>query len=488
MKRIALLAILAALWIVPARAVTLEEARLGNVFSEGERVSIPARGVTANLRWSLKDFFGTEVASGMLRTDATNIEPQITSLGYFTLEIIGEKGGQAAARTTLAIVPKTNDAADRGSPFGVMTHFAKGWPADIIPLIQKAGIRQVRDEQPWRLVERGRSQYAFPPRLNGFMSELFAHHIDPLVLLAFSNPLYDSDQTPFSDAGRAGYAAYARAVAEHYAPNISAVEIWNEYNGSFCTGPCRGNRPLYYSSMLKESYKTLKAANPSLTVLGGAAVPIPLDYYRQLFEQGALDAMDALVIHPYRKSEGADAQIEALRQLMTHYGKPKPIWATEFADLPDMRKSRDEEARYLVRMSTVMLSANVERMYWYLMRDYQEFTGLGLLHDDKDPLGRYAPAPAYVAYAILIHELDGAKFVRREAGDPKARAYQFSTPDGDLHVLWAAEPGATYEVASAAPMRRISFMGDERIVTPRDGKISLGLDENPIYLVADRAR
>jgi len=486
MKSIALLALFAALWLVPARAVTLEQATLGNIFSEGERVTVPVRGVSGNLRWSVKDFFGKEIASGALRSSATKIEPQIGSLGYFTLEITPEQGGKAAAQTTLAIVPKTN-AVESVSSFGAMTHFAKGWPPDIIPLIEKAGIRHVRDEQPWRLVERQRAQYQFPPRLNGFMSELFAHHIDPLVLLAFSNPLYDSDQTPFSDAGRAGYAAYARAVAEHYAPNVSAVEIWNEYNGSFCTGPCRGNRPLYYSSMLKESYKALKAANPSLTVLGGAAVPIPLDYYRQLFDQGALDAMDALVIHPYRKSDGADLQIEALRTLMTRYGKPKPIWATEFADLPDMHKSRDEEARYLVRMSTVMLSAKVERMYWYLMRDYQEFAGLGLLHDETDPLGRYAPAPAYVAYSVLIHELDGASFARREDSDPKARAYLFSTLDRDVRVLWAAEPGANYEVASAAPMRRVSFMGDERIVSPRDGKISLSLDENPIYLIADRA-
>src|SRR5262249_51552666 len=150
-----------------------------------------------------------------------------------------------------------------------------------IPLIEKAGITHVRDEQPWRMIEKRTGQYEFPPRLAGYMTELSAHHLDPLVVLAFSNPLYDNDQTPFSPAGRAGYAAYAKAVAQHYGGNLGAVEIWNEYNGSFCSGPCRKDRPGTYSAMLQDAFKSVKTVKDSLTVLGGAAVPIPLDYYRQ---------------------------------------------------------------------------------------------------------------------------------------------------------------------------------------------------------------
>jgi len=108
------------------------------------------------------------------------------------------------------------------------------------------------------------------------MSALAAQKIDPLIVLAFSNPLYNNDKTPFDDAGRASYAAYARAVAGHYRGQVSAVEVWNEYSGSFCDGPCRSDRPAYYTAMLKQAYTSLKAANPSLTVAGGAAVPIPI--------------------------------------------------------------------------------------------------------------------------------------------------------------------------------------------------------------------
>src|SRR5262249_32895148 len=148
--------------------------------------------------------------------------------------------------------------------------------------------------------------------------------------------------------------------------DVSALEVWNEYNGSFCDGPCKTDRASYYTQMLKQTYGALKTANRSLTVAGAAAVPIPIDYFRALFKQGALDELHAIVIHPYRKTrEGVEDRISELQALMGKYGKDKPIWATEYGDLADMKKSRDDVARYLVRMTTLLLSAHVERVYWY---------------------------------------------------------------------------------------------------------------------------
>jgi hypothetical protein len=460
----------------PAQTAAIGAQTLGNIFLQGETVAIPVRSNRAqDVRWTVQDFFGRETASGNAHLDngAALITPSIQTPGYFTLQV-------EDARAPLAVVPRPAPSAD--SPFGVMTHFAKGWPTDIIPLIEKAGIAHVRDEQPWRMIERRPGQYEFPPRLSNYMTELNAHHLDPVAVLAFSNPLYDNDQTPFSAAGRAGYAAYAKAVVQHYGTNLGAVEIWNEYNGSFCAGPCKKDRPGTYTPMLQEAYKSVKSVKDSLTVLGGAAVPIPLDYYRQLFADGALNSMDAVVIHPYRRQpEGVEEQIESLRQIMARYGTPKPIWATEFSDLPDMKKSRDDVARYLVRMSTLLLAAHVDRLYWYLLRDYQEFTGLGLLHDESSST-RYAPAPAYVAYAVLIHELTGSHFVRRDNSNPDVRAYVFAEGGREIRVIWTTQKSAIHVMESQQPVRRISMMGDDTQLTPQAGRISVTLDNNPIYV------
>ncbi len=452
---------------------------------------MPCAPTPTAAHWSARDFFGNEIASGNanLTAGTASIRPGIPAVGYFTFDVNLERSGAPAGQlhTTLAILPKPN-AANRNSPFGVVTHFAKDWPTDIVPLIAKAGIRRIRDEQPWRKVEKQRGQYQFPPRLSGYMGELAAQGIDPLIMLAFSNPLYDGDKTPYDDDGRAGYAAYARAVAQHYGSQVSAVEVWNEYNGSFCDGPCRGDRPGTYTAMLKDTYKSLKSADPSLIVAGGAGVPIPLDFFEALFKDGALDAMDAIVIHPYRKTpEGVEDKIEELRRSMQRYGKVKPIWVTEFSDLGDMRKSRDDEARYLVRMSTLLLAAKVDRLYWYLMKDFQEFTGLGLVRSESDPLGRYTPTPAYAAYANLIHQLDGARFVRREAGDPDALVYLFAQGGNEIRVAWSAGGAASYQLR-ADTAQQVDMMGNAKPLTAQHGVIAVPLGLNPVYLVTAAGR
>jgi hypothetical protein len=471
-----------ACWPSLTDAAELDSQTLGNVFTQGQTPAIRLRTDAANAHWRVQDFFGNQVASGdtALSGGAAVIRPDIRSLGHFKLEIALDRATTPSTETALTILAPP-DAPAKDSPFGVVTHFAKDWPTDIIPLIAKAGIARVRDEQPWRKVEKDPGQYGFPPRLGSYMSALAAEKIDPLIVLAFSNPLYDNDKTPFDDTGRAGYAAYAAAVAGRYRGQVSAVEVWNEYSGSFCDGPCRSDRPAYYAAMLKQAYKSLKAANPSLIVAGGAAVPIPLDYFEGLFRHGALDAMDAVVIHPYRKSpEGVEEKIADLRQAMQRYGAVKPIWATEFGDTVDMHKDRNDVARYLVRMSTLLLAGGVERIYWYLLKDYQEFSGMGLLRSESDPAGRYAPAPAYAAYATLIKQLGAARFVRREPSDPDLRIYLFSKGGRELRVAWSTQGPKSFELAGN--FQQIDMMGN---ASPAQRQVKL--DSNPVYLARPAA-
>jgi len=471
-----------ACWPRLAQGAELQSSVLGNIFAQDQAPVFTLRADAGKAHWRVRDFFGNEVASGdtPLSRGTAVFRPAIPKLGYFTLDIALEGG--VTAETALAILPQP-DAPPGNSPFGVVTHFAKDWPTDIIPLIGKAGIGRIRDEQPWRKVEKNPGRYQFPPRLSDFMSRLAAEKIDPLIVLAFSNPLYDNDKTPFDDAGRAAYAAYAGAVTQRYRGQLSAVEVWNEYSGSFCDGPCRTDRPAYYAAMLKQAYKSLKAENPSLTVAGGAAVPIPLDYFDSLFRHGALDAMDAIVIHPYRKSpEGVEDKIEGLRQMMQRYGAVKPIWATEFGDTADMHKNRDDVARYLVRMSTLLLAGGCERIYWYLLKDYQEFSGMGLLLSESDPAGRYAPTPAYVAYAVLIKQLSGARFIRREPSEPELRVYLFSKAGREMRVAWSTQGAKTYDLQGAGGLQQMDMMGNAKTIPARGDQIRVSLDSNPVYL------
>jgi hypothetical protein len=470
-----------------ASAQELTSSALGNIFLQGEMPAFTLRSDARAIHWRAQDFFGREVAAGDAAATGgiAVLRPQLPGTGYFKLDISLAQG--RSIQTALAILPPPSPSPN--SAFGVVTHFAKDWPTDILPLISKAGIIRIRDEQPWRRVEKSPGHYDFPPRLSDYMDAAHAQKIDPLIVLAFANPLYDNDQTPFDEQGRAGYAAYAGAVAQRYRGQVSAVEVWNEYNGSFCDGPCRADRPATYAAMLKQTYTALKAANPAITVAGGAAVPIPLDYFDSMFRHGALDFMDAVVIHPYRKTpEGVEDKLAGLRQMMQRYGKPKPIWATEFGDTADMHKNRDDVARYLVRMSTLLLAGGTERIYWYLLKDYQQFAGMGLLLSESDPAGRYVPAPAYAAYAVLIKQLDGAHFVRRESSDPQAWIYVFSKGGNEIRVAWSTGGKMSCDIASPSALQELDIMGNGKSLPSRNGKVTVALDENPVYLAGATAR
>lgn len=367
--------------------------------------------------------------------------------------------------------------------FGVMTHFAQGWDPDLVPWIARAGIGTVRDEQYWKQVEPEPGKYAEPERYARYMRALRRADIAPLLVLSFANPHYDGGQTPHSPAGRAAFAAYGAELARRHGDRLAAVEVWNEINGTFCSGPCRQDRAGTYAALLADSYAALKAAHPGLTVVGGAAVKVPLPWFDALIARGAAAHWDAVAVHPYGDDpEGAARDIEALQQRLRAAGSAAPIWATEFgtgAGDTDAAARRDTAA-YLARMAVVLRAAGVERLYWYLLRDYASFNGMGLLRGERDPLGRLAPTPAYAAYATLIRLLDGADRVRREPTDPRTHVYRFDRGGESTHVLWAPDGPVAVSVDLPAGARLTDLVGQTHALPA--GIHTLTLDRNPVYL------
>jgi hypothetical protein len=358
----------------------------------------------------------------------------------------------------------------RESPFGAMTHFSVGWDPSLIPLIARAGIASVRDEAFWAGVEAQKGAYDFS-KFDGYLGELKRQGIQPLVELTFANPNYDGGKTPYTPEACAAYARYAEALLKHYGEQIRWVEVWNEYNGSFCAGPAAEDRPRFYTQMCREAYRRVKAIRPDVTVLGAAAVSVPIPYFEAIFKQGGLDSMDAVVIHPYRgRPEGVERDVAELRRLIARYsgGREKPIWATEYGQGgADPR----EPARYLVRMSVLMLSEGVQRMYWYLMCDFNEFKGMGLVHEPTDPRGPLSPAPAYGSMAAMVRLLHDARFVKREAVSPYSRAYVFAfrrAGGEETRVCWATHP-SRIRVQAAGALRRIDLMGNAQPVALQGG-------------------
>lgn len=467
-----------------ADGIALQIDRLGHVYAPAESVLINVFGAMHDVTWTATDLFGkkvhtdtTKILGGRATIDATP-----ASSGWFRLEVRDGNGSTAATSFVVIEPPRAEAPSDR---FGVMTHFAQGWDPDILPLVTRAGIGQVRDELYWQEVEKLKGHYAMPDRYTRYLGALTQQHIKLLLVLSFANTLYDDGNTPYTPEGRAAYADYAEYLVSTLAGHLSGVEVWNEYNGSFCKGPCNKDRPAAYADLLATTYPVLKHAEPNLPVGGGAAVLVPEPWFHALFDDGALNQLDAVVVHPYRSvPEGVELPLGNLRRLVKagNGGVEKPIWATEFSRYDRSPEGGANIASYLVRQTTIMLEEGVTRVIWYLLRDYAAFTTMGLLAGPDSPLGRYAPAPAYAAYATLIRQLDRMAPEGREETDPRTRLYRFKADRRELRVGWSSEGTSHLTLTVPAPIERIDIMGNATYLTPSDNQVELTLDANPIFL------
>lgn len=489
-------------------AESWQSTRLGNIFLAGQQpVEIRHSTDAESINWTITDFWHKEVETGAspVTNGVATIKPRLSAVGYYLLKAVPIQAGQPPrdSYTSFAIVRPYTSKDALNNPFGVMTHFAQGMNPEMLPVFKQIGIESIRDEHYWGQVETTKGSYAFPAKSDAYMKACEAVGINPLVAMTFGNAFYDHKDGPSTPAGFTGYANYGQAVLDHYGKQIPWLEIWNEYNGTWAPPSAKKDlvsRYTTYTGMLKAAYTQIKSTRPDVQVLGGAAVLIPLPYFEGIFKLGGLDYMDGLVIHPYRiKPEGVDKEVADLNALVRKYnkGQTKPVWVTETgrhtkdeypweAGRKMYEKGRAEGARYLTRMYTLLLKEDVEKIYWYLASDHADFVSMGLLrHHQKEAsgMGRYAVAPSYVSYANLIQQLDGAKFVRREAERPYTRAhvYVFQRGADEVRVAWATHP-SKIRVRTAGPVRAFNLMGTEIPLTPANGELVLNLGEDAIFL------
>ncbi len=357
----------------------------------------------------------------------------------------GGSSGVSPGAATTPEPPAANAVPTPDLRFGVQTHFAQGWPASWASVAAADQIPAVRDELYWNIVESSQGVYQFPAAYDDYMAALRQNNLSPLIELDFANPNYDGGQTPYTASGIAGYADYGKAVLSHYGSQIPAVEIWNEYNGSFASGPATEDEPGTYTRMLEQAYSQIKALRPDVTVVGGATAGIPLAYWQQLIQDGALGSMDALSIHPYRYNmppEGIETGVAALQNLIKQYdgGQTKPIWVTEIGwpvqGSGDGQLAIDAatQAKFLVRAYALLLAAGVQRIFWY-----------DLVDDPGSTLGLYQPdgtaRPSATAMQVMIEQLSGAAFTQREPSSDGVYSILFTRPDGtQIRVMWALAP------------------------------------------------
>jgi hypothetical protein len=343
---------------------------------------------------------------------------------------------------------------------GVQTHFGQGWPRAAFDEVRAVGATLIRDQIGWRRSETSPGTYVLQPGDRAFLARARDEGLDLVLVFAGANPLHDGGLTPHSPAGRAAFAGFVAAVVDAHADAIRAVEIGNEFNGSFVDGPAARTRVASYAALLAAVRAALRPRHPDLPVLGGAAHSVPVGWFRELGAAGALADMDGVVVHPYRPyPEHLDRELARLDAAVAAFGPPLPVFATEFGlETDDPAAS----APYLVKMATIMAGSGVCAASWYALRDEQWYRNMGLYDADG------TLKPAGHAFALVVRDLLPHGRPERLGDDPLLQAWRFGA-DGPV-VAWGAgqavrlEPGATVRLSDGSAIPAPARLGDDPII------------------------
>lgn len=491
--------------------------QLGNVFVAGEPVRI---GVSGSGSWQLRNLTGDIVREGRHEGQGElRLELPAGERGHYQLSFTDAATGKRA-QTALAVLEPFDLSAVPDSPFGICTHFGQLQGPDtdldarskespvVIPLIQLGGFKTQRDELTWKRTEPVRGTCVFPNAHQHYMAACGAHAVDSLIILNYNNRHYDGGNTPHTDDGLSGFANYARQIVRRYGPQLSAVEVWNEFNGSFSKGPA-AKRPEAYFRLLQRTYEAVKEERPDLMVVAPAAVTLPFGWLERLFRLGALEYLDAVSVHPYifprqpdTRKDSLSALLSRLQDLIKKYnrGEPKPVHLSELG-WPTHRGATGvsglEQARYAVRSLVLSLSVGVEKIYWYTLlntgtdRRKREHN-FGLLRHPDDPLGAYTPKPAYVALAVAARQLSSADFIKQEGTPDPVYSVLFERAGQPLRVVWTPKRGgrevnAALTLRAEAPLTVTDMMGKTARLEPRGGRVRVTLSGSPLYVRGEAA-
>jgi hypothetical protein len=481
--------------------VKIKQDKLGNVFSDNEIASFTIETSESHLVWTATDFRGKQVAGKTESVTGTTAAIQMPRLGsgYYSLQVKALSGDDilGTAKTSFAVLPKIDLTKTPSTPFGASTHFGQFWNPEMIPLLEQAGLKNIRDEMYWGVLEKVKNVYTYPAAYDMYYNELKSRGMDALMVLSYTNSLFDSGSTPYTDEGRQGFANYANAMLKNYS-DVKWVEVYNEFNiayGDQGKGPAN-SMPDYYYKLLKKTYQTVKASYPDKLIVGPVASSIPWEWLEQLFKLGGLKYMDVVSIHPYRypaAPETLEQDLMKLQELIKKYnnGQTKPIWISEIG-WPTGEGSRmvgeNVQADYVVRSNVEALAAGVQKLIWYdFMNDgmdpHNVEHNFGIVRNVNDPMGKYAPKPAYVAYGTMARQIADKPFLKKETVIDGIYSYVFGNNSEATRVLWTvSDKPKQVKIKTGLPLTVTDIMGEQKILNPaQDGNVYVTVSNDPIY-------
>lgn len=266
---------------------------------------------------------------------------------------------------------------------GVGTHHV-GHGYNSIPMLEQLKVKIVRDEISWQAVEHSKGIYILEPGMFGYIRDLNARNMKPVLILCYSNPIYTPQEKhgPDTPELREAFGKYVAFLVSALKGQVYAWEIWNEPNTKEFWHP--GSNSKNYSLLVKSIAPIIRKIDPQALIIAGAMDKPDYDFWDTLCKEGALDNVDIISFHWYCPPQGPEAgkdemSVDKVRAFVHDIRKlGKKAWLTEMG-YPTSGN---------VYGVTEVLQAEFLRQQLHLARDMGIETCIvyGLMDDGPDPL------------------------------------------------------------------------------------------------------
>ncbi len=416
------------------------------------------------------------------------------ALVLITLTLGDTTGTYAEPVASGASFPALAAAGGTQSKFGLVTHIAtrfgiygqQNGPMDVA---SGSGAGWIREELRWDWVEHplGAWDWGFTDEM---VQDAHGHGLEILGLLGYNNSAQKAGTVNFTVPDINLWKKYVEQVVSRYKGQIHVWEVWNEpdvpyfWKGSVAD----------YVNLLRETYATIKAVDPTATVMNGACSSLDMNWFNDFLNQGGAQYVDVLAFHPYPMRSSLDngdyAKIDLphFRDIQQRTGKS--WWFTEVgwssasagADYGGGVGSEQAQASYMVRQYVQTLDfqgLDVQRMFWYNFRDdgtdpNNPENNYGLIKNDWR-----TPKFSYSAYQQMAAHLTGA--VPQGTVDSGAGiAYRFNRNGTTVDVVWGG--GRTNLPTTAGSATAFDIAGSPIPAEVSGGQVHVMVSGDPVYI------
>lgn len=312
---------------------------------------------------------------------------------------------------------------------------------------------------------------------------------------------------------------WVRTLAEVLHDAAEDLHLWAPWNEPNNTGFTDGGD---YARQVQAPFAAaVRAVDPQALVIGGNALNVAVDWYRQLIDAGGCDSMDVVGLHPYTgfnrswDEEGTDGplgQIAALRRVLSDAGcADLPVWDTEsgwWSDGPaNTYQQADDVARTRLHLTDLGVTGwtyfyseggwGEGGFSWSLVQvgSFVKPGALAMATVDRVLSGR--PAPERIdtgdpvvhalAYGPVDDQPGDADPATGSLADPRATAGTPIGADQDLVAVWTEDAVTTVQVIAdrTGTVTVTDLYGGSRTLDVTAGRpAELPVSGAPVYLTA----